>query len=153
MDPLSISASVIALVQASLAVGKGVKLLASLRHAPAEFCDLVNELTTLQAVIEQVKNPLEELKGEQASNDILPDPDTSATWVLKCDLEIIAEELGALCKRLTSTDKADEKDRPNRVSKGKWIREQNSIAKLRSRAHATRNSLTLSFAALLSSQR
>ncbi|KAK2007762.1 ankyrin [Colletotrichum eremochloae] len=152
MDPLSISASVIALVQASLAVGKGVKLLASLRHAPAEFCDLVNELTTLQAVIEQVKSPLEELKDEQASNRTLSALDTSATSALKRDLEIIAAELGALCERLTATDKADERNRPNRVSKGKWIREQNSIAKLRSRAHATRNSLTLSFGALLSSQ-
>ncbi|WDK17406.1 hypothetical protein CGRA01v4_08689 [Colletotrichum graminicola] len=105
MDPLSISASVIALVQSSLAVGKGVKLLASLRHAPAEFCDLVNELTTLQAVIEQVKNPLEELESERASDRTLPDLDTSATLVLKRDLEIIAEELGALCERLTSAGK------------------------------------------------
>ncbi|KAK1635172.1 hypothetical protein BDP81DRAFT_46307 [Colletotrichum phormii] len=67
MDPLSTAASIIALIQASAAVGKGVKILLSLRHAPADFCELVDELTALQDVIEQVKSPLQELeKGDIA---------------------------------------------------------------------------------------
>ncbi|KZL80071.1 hypothetical protein CI238_08792 [Colletotrichum incanum] len=82
MDPLSISASVIAHVPASLAVrGKGVKLIAPLQHVLAELCDLVDELTTLQVLLITTFCMI-----------------ASATLSLERDLEIIAEELHALCQ-------------------------------------------------------
>ena len=44
MDPLSISASVIALCQALGMVTKGMRHIASIRKAPNEFLDLQNEV-------------------------------------------------------------------------------------------------------------
>lgn len=153
MDPLSISASVIALFQVPVALGKGAQLLATLRHAPADFCDLVNELNTLQAVVKQVRSSLEELTNEQTSNTALTPVDTSTAVALELELRFIVEELQALCDRLTATDKADEKDRPRQVSKRRWIREQSNITKLKSRVNTTRNDLMLCFGAIVSSQR
>ncbi|KAJ0164340.1 Ankyrin-3 [Colletotrichum tanaceti] len=96
MDPLSISASIIALFQVPVALGKGAQLLATLRHAPADFCDLVNELSTLQAVIKQVKSSLEELTSEQTSN-MAPTPvDTSAAVALELSSQSIDDKVTIL---------------------------------------------------------
>ncbi|KAF4778957.1 hypothetical protein HER10_EVM0012942 [Colletotrichum scovillei] len=150
MDPLSTAASIIALIQASVAVGKGVKILLSLRHAPADFCELVDELTALQGVIEQVKSPLQELeKGDIA----LPALDVVPTLALRQDLESIQEELLALCHRLTGTTSGDEMSGQLRVSMSRWIRERSNVAKLRCKASKTKTSLILCFGALTSSQR
>ncbi|KAL0769303.1 hypothetical protein CaCOL14_008611 [Colletotrichum acutatum] len=149
MDPLSTAASIIALIQASAAVGKGVKILLSLRHAPADFCELVDELTTLQDVIEQVKSPLQELeKGGVA----LPTLNIAPTLALKQDLKSIQEELLALCHRLTGTKSGDEMSGQLRVSMSRWIRERSNVAKLKCRASKTKASLILCFGALISSQ-
>ncbi|KAK1713078.1 ankyrin repeat-containing domain protein [Colletotrichum lupini] len=149
MDPLSTAASIIALIQASAAVGKGLKILLSLRHAPADFCELVDELTALQGVIEQVKSPLQELgKGDIA----LPALNVVPTLALKQDLESIQEELLALCHRLTGTKSGDEMSGQLRVSMSRWIRERSNVAKLRCKASKTNTSLILCFGALISSQ-
>ncbi|OHE95702.1 hypothetical protein CORC01_08986 [Colletotrichum orchidophilum] len=150
MDPLSITASIIALVQASAAVGKGVKILLSLRHAPADFSELVDELTTLQAVIEQVKSPLQKIETGDVA---IPTLNIAPTLALKQSLEIIQEELLDLCYRLTGTNHGDEMSGQLRVSMSKWIRERSNIAKLKYRATNTRASLMLCLSALVSSQR
>lgn len=49
MDPLSATASVIALLQAAAAIGKGIETLRSLGKAPAEFCALLNEVDFLES--------------------------------------------------------------------------------------------------------
>lgn len=150
MDPLSTAASIIALIQASAAVGKGVKILLSLRHAPTDFCELIDELTSLQDVIEQVKSPLQELeKGDVA----LPTLNVAPTLALKHDLESIQEELLALCHRLTGTKSSDEMSGQLRISMSRWIRERSNIAKLKSKASKTKGSLNLCFGALISLQR
>ncbi|KXH40335.1 hypothetical protein CNYM01_09109 [Colletotrichum nymphaeae SA-01] len=149
MDPLSTAASLIALIQASAAVGKGLKILLSLRHAPADFCELVDELTALQGVIEQVKSPLQELeKGDIA----LPALNVVPTLALEQDLESIQEELLALCHRLTGTKSGDEMTGQLRVSMSRWIRERSNVAKLRCQASKTKTSLILCFGALISLQ-
>ena len=63
MDPLSITASVIAILGAAREVTKGLAKVQALQHAPAELSGLINEVSDLRAVISQVSifsNQLEE---------------------------------------------------------------------------------------------
>lgn len=151
MDPLSVVASVIALSQASGAIGKGVKFLHSLRHIPAEFCDVVNQLTALQAVLQQVTAALEGYDDDK-SDASKPATDLSGVLVLENDLKQTTGELEALCKRLRATDKRPTQDGKLHISKSKWIREKRNMEKIRMKAIAARDNLTLCFGALISSQ-
>ena len=47
MDPLSISASIIAVIGTIRTVSQGLERLASLRHAPDQLLALTNEVSTL----------------------------------------------------------------------------------------------------------
>ncbi|KAG4431012.1 hypothetical protein IFR05_013502 [Cadophora sp. M221] len=63
MDPLSISASIVALIGAATTVVRGLDRLQALRHAPAELKVLLNEVGDLQVVLTSVKESLESLRG------------------------------------------------------------------------------------------
>lgn len=151
MDPLSVVASVIALSQASGTIGKGVIFLHSLRHIPAEFCDVVNQLTTLQVVLQQVTTALEGYEDDK-SDASKPATDLSGMLVLENDLKQTTGELEALCERLRATDKRPTQDGKLHISKSKWIREKRNMEKIRTKAIAARDNLTLCFGALISSQ-
>ena len=63
MDPLSTTASIIALVQAAAAIGKGVRALKALNNAPEDFNALLKELTRLQAILRLTQTSLEALQS------------------------------------------------------------------------------------------
>ncbi|KAH6990134.1 ankyrin repeat-containing domain protein [Ilyonectria destructans] len=141
MDPLSITASIVALLQATTAVGKGIKFLHSLSHIPDEFCDLVNELATLQAVLGQVTSALKELQG-----------DNPAAPVLRVDLTkalVLENEL----RQTVETARATRRDGKLAISKKRWLRERSSIAHLKAKACAAKSDLSLCFESLISTQR
>ena len=54
MDPLSITASILAIVGAAQQATKGVGKLRSLKHAKGDFSALLNELADLQTILTQV---------------------------------------------------------------------------------------------------
>ncbi|KAK2776808.1 hypothetical protein CKAH01_03300 [Colletotrichum kahawae] len=149
MDPLSITTSAIALVQA---LGVGVKFFSSMRQIPADFCDLSNELTDLQAVAEQVKTSLQEMENGAAKHAAVPGIDTSSMQTLEDDFALIVHELETLCGRLRKSDRYIDKVGELRVSKRKWLREKDNVARLRAKASKTKQSLMLGFIALVSSQ-
>ncbi|KAF0329203.1 ankyrin repeat protein [Colletotrichum asianum] len=149
MDPLSITTSVIALVQA---LGVGVKFFSSMRQIPADFCDLSNELTDLQAVAEQVKTSLQEMENGDTKNAAVPGITASAIQTLEDDFALIVHELEALCGRLQKSDRHADIVGELRVSKRKWLREKDNVARLRAKASKTKQSLMLRFIALVSSQ-
>lgn len=156
MDPLSITASIVALVQASAAIGKGVKILRSFRRIPDEFCDLLNELATLQAVAEQVKTALADIEGQTADSG-LPFANPQIVFDLRNDLSKVGEDLGALCSRLQTSTKQKQSDEPKtgqkvNVSKLKWHKEKDNIAAIRQKARGTREALNLCLSAFNTSQ-
>ena len=55
MDPLSITASLIALIGAAESIAVGINKLASLRNAPASVLALNNELSDLRLVLREVE--------------------------------------------------------------------------------------------------
>ncbi|KAI0118337.1 ankyrin [Nemania sp. FL0031] len=158
MDPLSATASIIALVQAAVAVSKGVRFLRSFGQIPSEFTDLLNELSTLHAVIEQVEVALREwetLRPTTSYSASLQSVDSSKVLSLKDNLAQVVEELDALCHRLEAPRKRGKKqghDERPAVSKLRWQKERSNIARLRYKAQSSRELLSLCFSAFSSSQ-
>jgi light-regulated signal transduction histidine kinase (bacteriophytochrome) len=63
MDPLSVTASILAIVGAATQVTKGLAKVRALHYAPAELSALINEVSDLRAILSQVAtfgNQLEE---------------------------------------------------------------------------------------------
>ncbi|KAI1372652.1 ankyrin [Hypoxylon crocopeplum] len=156
MDPLSATASIIALVQATVGIAKGVRFLRSLGQIPLEFSGLLNELSTLQAVAEQVQTALKDFEGQpqEKFGTSLLRLDPSALVSLKDDLAQIIEDLDALCDRLKvpAKPKKEGKHKEDHVSKWRWQKEKDNITKLRQRARNTREDLNLCFTTFISSQ-
>ncbi|KAI1211572.1 ankyrin [Annulohypoxylon truncatum] len=158
MDPLSVTASTIALIQATVGIAKGIHFLRSLGQIPLEFSGLLNELSTLQAVAEQVKTVLQEFDGPPStttSHIPLEGLDPSILVSLKDDLAQTTKDLEAICDRLKTPKKQSEKRKANdkeNISKWRWQREKDNIAKLQRKARQTRQDLSLCFSAFTTSQ-
>lgn len=140
MDPLSAIASVIAVSQA---LGVGVKVLKSLTNASAEFGDMLNELSTLQATMVQLCS---------AVNTMADDPQLCLPGEVVTRLEAIQRELGLIVgatedigtrllrsKRPTDLNKKGDP----KVSAIGWQRERGKAAKLRDRAKRCREDLSV----------
>lgn len=160
MDPLSVAASIIAVTQAAVSVGKGLNYLRSLRDVPIEFLDLTNELTTLQAVLQQSLFILNDLDSDKEKLKTLSHPTVDLTSLQTCydDLNSIVSKLTALCNSLKLPLSAKEEGhgethQSQRISKLRWIRERDNVAKLRCQSRRISNYLTLSLTALQSVQR
>lgn len=123
----------------------------SLKHIPDEFYDVANQLTTLQAVLQQVSSALEEHKNGNSDISQLG-ANLSGMMVLQNELKQTTEELDALCNRLRATGKRLTQDGKLQISKSKWLREKGNMEKIKAKAIAARDHLTLCFGALISSQ-
>lgn len=62
MEPLSLTASVIAIVGACGSIGKGLKKLASRRHAERDLLILQDDVSELQSYVEDVSEVVSELE-------------------------------------------------------------------------------------------
>lgn len=69
MDPLSVTASAIAVIGALSASGKGISRLAALKHAPEELLELSNEVESLRLLVTQVKQSFLSTHGLQVHLD------------------------------------------------------------------------------------
>lgn len=140
MDPLSVTASVIAVVQAVGSIGQGVNYLRSLSKAPTEFHDFLNELVTLQATSEQVRGALETLKDKDVP------PQSSALQHLQRlvdELNKTVTELEALQQRFASASIGRNKDGLLKIPKLQWRRERTAILELNTRVRNTKSNLML----------
>ncbi|KAI0537860.1 ankyrin [Xylaria digitata] len=162
MDPLSATASIIALVQAGVGISKGVRFLRSLGQIPLEFSDLLNEFSTLQAAIEQVEAALREWETLSPTANYSPsfrNVNTSNISSLKDDLAQVVNELDTLCDRIRVPRKQGRNQGEKQgcgehksVSKLRWQKEKANIARLRHKAQHSRELLSLCFSAFSSSQ-
>lgn len=120
MDPLSIAASVVALIGAANQIAKGVNALASLRGAPAFFLSLNNELSDILLVLTETEVLLEEHRFHP--DDSTPAkrlfPSLKHVWDLIQDVRGIEKRL---TKRSGSLDRLAwvwEHENINRAQKG-----------------------------------
>lgn len=143
MDPLSLTASLIAVLGAAGTIAKQLNLLRStLRHASSTLCSLTNEISDLRVVLSACETAI----GELYSN---PDLSQRRSRVPLSDLDQILgrirgslAELGAI---LSSCLPACSPDTNTRhcicVAKLKWIREKNNAQTLQNQVRESKQDL------------
>jgi len=126
MDPLSISASIIALSQAAVVVAKGIRTLASIKNANIELLSLVDDLSLLQALLEKIP----QLQDS-------PDSVSSATEPLilriaRVRLQETAASLEGLVTYLAVSDSGTDSQR---ASKRKWLQQGDKVKQCARESH------------------
>ena len=134
MDPLSLTASIVAVLGAGGVVAKGIRKLICLRDIPNSFLRLNDELSDLQTVIASVQDLYmqnnQTLKAERPYRAILYNALKEASVVV-LDLEILIEY--ALTKVTVHG---------TRVSRKIWIREESKIQRMKDRVRNARMDIT-----------
>ncbi|KAI0188936.1 ankyrin repeat-containing domain protein, partial [Xylaria flabelliformis] len=130
MDPLSITASIIAVITAVGQVTKGLRTLNELRHAPQEVLALADEVNEFQALTYLVQKATRNVStSDLASEDRL---------ILKKLLDSAKEpleeldELIAVCIRKADTGN-NERGVCSKISYKAWIKSRKSIGSLKKR--------------------
>ncbi|KAI1489933.1 ankyrin repeat-containing domain protein [Biscogniauxia mediterranea] len=149
MDPLSASASMAGLGSAVVMIGKRLKFLQSIPKARLEFCQLLNEMTALQAMLFQIDNTIA-LTRDPASSFPIDVPD--AILVFQNKLNKAISSIDSLCDRFRSSSKGLDKEGHHRIPRARWAWEQRELPKLREQVKDCRDYLCMSFGALNISQ-
>ena len=112
MDPLSASASVIAIVGATGKVIKGIRSLKALRDAPRKLDDLLDEVSQLETILQAVRNV-----SEDAGSDLKRLIETAQKILIELDslIEYKLTEVGT----------------SNKVDRWQWIRSSKDVERLR----------------------
>lgn len=137
MDPLSITASVIAVLQAVNGTGKGIGKLISLRNAPAELQALSNEIEAFRSLLVIVHSSIRHIKGSAAYEDcseplcyLLREAER-AVLDLQCTVEY----------QLRNGVEVDRDSRP-KVSHATWLKSSKKIQQLRDKIRDARDNLS-----------
>ena len=131
MDPLSVIASFIAVLQALTAAGKGVNKILDLRKAPVELQALFNEVQALRALLTDLQNAAHEVPaGSKESLLSLLEPVRNAVL----DLDKLVQY------QLTHAYELDQQGHP-RVSKAGWLKASPRIEQIRQRIRDARGNL------------
>ncbi|KAI3331552.1 ankyrin [Xylariaceae sp. AK1471] len=125
MDPLSVTASVLAIIGALRAVTKGYKTIADLGKAPQEFRDLISELESIHDYIGMLHSVLGMGSGMQAFAAV----DLTSLGIALSRLEDTIQELQSALKQVEKDSKTSESG--HRVSKMKWQVYKPKVAQLR----------------------
>ena len=139
-DPLSAAASILTLLGASGAVGKFLKKVVALKHAPTILLALNNDIVDLQHIVQAV----DELRQEHSRM-------TNNT-----SLDRVRESLGKVKKTLSALEylvsyelTVVERDGSHlRLDRSMWLRVENKIRSLRKEIHANKSDLCLSLTLL-----
>ncbi|TGJ87592.1 hypothetical protein E0Z10_g1213 [Xylaria hypoxylon] len=125
MDPLSLTASIIAVVTAAGQISKGLRSLYELRHAPQEVVELANEVNELQALLCLVQRAT----GNVSTSDLAPEDQLILKRLLDSAKEPLEELDGliAVCIRKADTSNVGSGTCSN-ISFTAWIRSRRSVA-------------------------
>ena len=139
MDPLSITASILAIFDAGGKVGKGLKKLIRLKDAPNAFLALKNEATDLHCVVQDVDDLLRQRLDEQA----IPSSITGALSQAKSTLlaldKMIAYDLSMIMA-----------DGCQKVDRSSWLRAERKVLAIREDTKTAKLSLTYALSLLSS---
>lgn len=150
MDPLSITASIIALGQAVASTGTVLRTVRSFVNAPAEFLALLNDLTSLQAVVEDIKSSCEAIEAGSTSSI---SKNLKTLEALEQDLRQIYSDLTKLAEKFIAGLRGRNRNGLPRISNFKWFKEKDNIKQLRERARDLQLRLALAYNILNVSQK
>ncbi len=147
MDPLSIIASTIAISQA---LGFGIKTLQCLGNAPTDFCNMLNELSTLSGLLGQLRTATDSISD---STSPFPADAVDRLELLKVELSQVVNEMKAIETKLVGkVPKPLNKKGEHKISRTDWQLIRGKIARLRGRAKECRENLVACFGLLGFSQ-
>ena len=141
MDPLSLTASIIAIVGGGSTVAKGLKKILSARHLPDILLQLNNEVTDLQYIVQDINDLL-----QQQAQKHLPSY-ASLISALKFSKQTLLALESLIAYELTTVDSRDGQTRIDWIS---WLRVEPKIKRLKEdiRTDRVRLSSALSLLAL-----
>lgn len=148
MDPLSVAASAIAFLQAAKAIGQGVKFIKSLKAAPAEFCDVLNELSTLHALVIQLERILRLHDGATLIEQNGEPDSVVFMGQLTKSLASTTNSLESLVQKLRNSSRRSYDDNEHYIPRLRWHLEREAILRLRDDARQTREYITTLIASL-----
>lgn len=131
MDPLSITASSLAVLGALTAGGKGIQKLASLRHAGDDFEDLRHEAENLRGLLTLFREALLVIHGSTA----YVDHGELLSTLLETAHKVVVDLESFVAFHLT---KANE---DTTLSKRRWLKASSQVEKLRQRIRDARSNL------------
>jgi len=137
MDPLSAIASVIAISQA---LGVGINGLQSLANAPAEFSDMLSELSALQACTNQLCTVIGTMSDPQL---YLPEEVLGQLETINFELGQIVGSMRDIGARLSRGKLSTNRKGQPKVSVINWQLERSKATKLRDRSRRCRQDLSL----------
>ena len=133
MDPLSTLASIIAVVQLVEGIIRGLKVFSAFRDAPADVVRLVDELSDLRFVLQQVVD----IFGQHAAANAVPGP-------LKDLLETLIYRTGKNLRTLEELlQQSIFKGGDGKIARFAWLRQADRIKTLRETLRDSKQSLSL----------
>ncbi|KAI0421070.1 ankyrin repeat-containing domain protein [Xylaria grammica] len=135
MDPLSITASVIALIGALRAVTKSYKSIADLRKGPQEFRDLVGEIESIHAYLGMLHSVLDMGSSAQAFAAL----DLTPLGASLSRLDYTIQELRSALKETEMNSKTSEDGR--KLSKLRWQVYKSKVIQLRDEVRSRKQDL------------
>ncbi|KIM98373.1 hypothetical protein OIDMADRAFT_181787 [Oidiodendron maius Zn] len=145
MDPLSITASVIAVVQLTATVGSGFRRLLAVRGATDQLLQLMNEVTDFDALIHDIYRIVEDHKNvplDSAALSSLPKQCERAMKKL--------EELDALIQRCIREYPTSKGDPCQKLKKVAWLRTVDRMKSIQTEIRELRMQMSTTLASLLS---
>ena len=140
MDPLSLTASLLAILGASGAIAKGLNKIRRLKDAPGILLQLNNEVTDLHLLIRGV----DELYTQQSDSTNISLRDIVYSTLVR------AKEALLELEQLISYQWTKETDNGVEVDRSVWIRAQTKIKETKDRIRNVRNDLNGAWAVISS---
>ncbi|KAF2232683.1 ankyrin [Viridothelium virens] len=140
MDPLSLTASIIAVGGAAATVAKQLNhLRTTLRDVPDDLCSVVNEISDLQLVLETCKSVVESSVGSGVDLSAA----TAKINILLGKSEQHLQELGQLVSSCLSPSSSGGGIQRVRIAKLRWLKASNHINKLRTQLRASKQDIQM----------
>ena len=139
MDPLSLTASIVAIVGVGGEVAKAVRKLASLKDAPGLILALNNEISDLYLVILAIRDIYQRQRASFSSSpETLTTDNIVISTLTQANDKVL--KLKALHRRLTSRTTGS--SNLNTLNKASWLREQKNVKKIQEDLHTVRLKLS-----------
>lgn len=128
MDPLSMTAGILAVIGAGNTIRKGLKKIISARRLPDILLQLNNEVTDLQYVVQDVDDLLRQ-RSQSTGEDQCPlSSHASLTSALEHAKATLLALESLILNELTTVDRLDGRTKMNRIT---WLRVESKVKSLK----------------------
>ena len=147
MDPLSMTAGILAIIGAGSTIRKGLKKIISARRLPDILLQLNNEVTDLQYVVQDVDDLLRQRSQSTAEDQCPLSGHASLTSALEHAKATLLALESLIVNELTTVDSLDGRTKLNRIT---WLRVESKVKSLKDNIRTDRIRLSSALSLLAS---